>query len=1647
MGGSLTYSYSGFDAINNTSQYHVTLKIYRYCDQTSGGTADLDAFMMLGVYKQDITNPGADKDWFETDNLDLTSQQFITPPSANSICAFNTTVCVEEGIYEADISLPVTTGGYHLLVERCCRNGNIVNLSNPGSIGQTYYCFIPPDPVINSSPVFNDIPVPFICSGDSVTIVNNATDPDGDLLVYSFATPYIGNSSSGIAIPDPQLDNDPYAMPIATSLYNPGYSVTQPFGSGGYASIDTATGQTKYYIPNQGFYVVVIEIKEYRNGILIATIRRDLQLIAIPCPPNNSPVLSHSNGSGVTNIVITEGQTFCFPLIFTDPEGDSLYLTSSGNVFNSAFVNPPATLANASGLGIVVRSFCWSTECGQARNTPYQFTVNVLDNGCPPKQTSQVFSITVLPSPIPPAPAISIAANPAGPICTGTAVTFTAVPTFGGSSPQFQWHLNGVNVGTNSNTFSSSTLINGDIITCTLTSNSTCVSIFTANSNPIVMVVNPFIAPAVAISANPAGIICSGTNVTFTAVPVNPGATPIYQWQVNGVNVGINSNTYASTALKTGDVVSVSLLSNSNCPAAASNSITLSVTPTLTPSVTITANVSGNICPLAPVTFTATQVNGGSAPSYQWQINGVNVGSNSAVFTNASWNNGDVVQVILTSNFSCVTSPTANSNTINMSVTAPSVPSVSISQSPASPVCAGDNVIFTAVPVLGGATPSYQWKKNVVNVGSNSNVFASSTLSNGDNISVVMTSNSPCATTATANSNIIIVTVQPVVAAGVSIVSDPFPVCFGTAVNFTATPVNGGTTPFYQWQVNGVSMGTNSSTFVSGTLANGNSVRVQITSNERCVSPSSAFSNTIVAVISPLVTPSVIISAVPATPVCPGDNVVFTAVSTNGGVSPNYQWKVNGVNVGTNTAVFSTTALSNNDAVEVEMTSNISCPSPASVNSNRIVVSVNPALTPTVTIAANPSTPICDGTPVVFHSVSINGGASPNYQWLINGMPAGTNADSLTSSALQDLDSVTVVLTSNALCAQPAKDTSNIIGMTVFPNVTPAITITQNPAGPVCVGSNVVFTAVPLAGGTAPVYQWSVNGISTGTNQDTFTSNTLQTGDTVQVQLISNANCLLAPSASSNLLIMVVKPLLTPAVSITSTNDTICPAENVTFIALPINPGSSPVYEWTVNAISAGTNSDTFITTTLNNGDNIKVGMTTSELCYTTQIAFSNVKTITVNPNLTPEVSILPGTFDTICFGTPMTYTASINNGGDSPHFQWMINGVNTGPDSSVFESSTINNLDAISVILTSNATCVLPPSDTSNTVITLVEAILTPSISITANPPGIFCDGTMITYTASSMNEGFFPVYQWSVNHSTLPVSGDSFTTNQLQDGDTLDCILTSSILCPTVNPVVSNKLIIDRLPTLVADISGTEEICFGKDANLSISATGGNGGPYYYAWDNNLGSDTTYTLSPAVSTTYTVTVTDSCSTVQQAFFTIKVDPLPIPEFAVKPESATILNPFFDFINQSFNANRWLWNFGDTTFSNEQFPQHTYLNPGTYKVQLIATSAEGCIDSIYNTLYVEEVTTIYFPNSFTPNGDDINDFFAPVGHSIPPYEMTIYNRWGEKIFYTDTNLSPWRGEVQNSGAAAKDGVYVYRARFKGQLKKKDFEGSVTLIR
>jgi hypothetical protein len=137
----------------------------------------------------------------------------------------------------------------------------------------------------------------------------------------------------------------------------------------------------------------------------------------------------------------------------------------------------------------------------------------------------------------------------------------------------------------------------------------------------------------------------------------------------------------------------------------------------------------------------------------------------------------------------------------------------------------------------------------------------------------------------------------------ISIISSSNPVCAGTSVNFTATSVNGGLSPVYQWQVNGTNAGTNSPVFTY-IPASPDIVSCILTSSEICTMSNPDTSNTITMIVNPFLPVNVSVTA-SANPVCAGTLVTFTALPTNGGTTPAYQWQVNGINVGTNSPTYS----------------------------------------------------------------------------------------------------------------------------------------------------------------------------------------------------------------------------------------------------------------------------------------------------------------------------------------------------------------------------------------------------------------------------------------------------------------------------------------------------------------------------------------------------------------------------------------------------------------------------------------------------------------------------------------------------------------------------------------------------------------------
>ena len=565
-------------------------------------------------------------------------------------------------------------------------------------------------------------------------------------------------------------------------------------------------------------------------------------------------------------------------------------------------------------------------------------------------------------------------------------------------------------------------------------------------------------------TATACSVPCNGTlNATASS-----GTTPYsYLWS-NG------ASTASQTAVCAGSY-SLTITDSRGCTASAQTSVSSSGSSAVTPAISIAAS-SNTICSGTAVTFTATPVNGGSSPSYQWKINGQNAGSNSATFSSITLNQGDVVNCVLTSSELCVTSSTATSNSISLTVNPVATPAITIS-TPTISVCTGSSVTFNATAINGGTSAVYQWTINGQNAGTNSNTFTTTTLTNGDVVACILTSNAVCAQPTSVTSSSLTITVSDPVVPSVVLSVPPGDLCSGQPVTVTATAVNGGNIPSFQWTVNGLNSGPNAASISISNPVNGDQIGCTLTSNAACAVPAVVTATPLLLTITPTVTPVISISTA-NTAVCSGSPVLFTATTGNGGSNPLFNWQVNGNNVGSGSDTLNY-SFTGNASVRCVLSSDAVCASTGSVNSNVLNMTTVPAVTPTISINT-PTPSVCSGAAISFTASGLFGGLAPIYEWQVNGVSVLTGSTQFTLSNPTDGDEVSCIFTSSANCPQPATVTAQAITVQVKPTP-PSPTISSN--SPLCAGESLQL-AIPAVAGAE--YNWS------GPNG--FTANTANAG-------------------------------------------------------------------------------------------------------------------------------------------------------------------------------------------------------------------------------------------------------------------------------------------------------------------------------------------------------------------------------------------------------------------------------------------------------------------------------------------------------------------------------------------------------------------------
>lgn len=178
-----------------------------------------------------------------------------------------------------------------------------------------------------------------------------------------------------------------------------------------------------------------------------------------------------------------------------------------------------------------------------------------------------------------------------------------------------------------------------------------------------------------------------------------------------------------------------------------------------------------------------------------------------------------------------------------------------------------------------------------------------------------------------------------------------------------------------------------------------------------------------------------------------------------------------------------------------------------------------------------------------------------------------------------------------------------------------------------------------------------------------------------------------------------------------------------------------------------------------------------------------------------------------------------------------------------------------------------------------------------------------------------------------------------------------------------------------------------------------------------------------------------------------------PDADFTFSPNPVLNPNETVQFFNQSTPLNAiFEWSFGDGEESNLDDPTHVFGFPDNYEVFLVAKSnMNNCVDTAFAIVPVSSSGAPEYPNAFRPVGGQNNEFKgASLFSAYIEYNLSVWDRWGQKIFETSDANEGWNGRKNNSGSLLPQGVYVYKVNFSvdvaGQIQNQQANGTVLLL-
>ena len=348
MGGQISATYLSSDTLG--SHYFVELDVYR---DTLG--IQMSLLQSVEIYELDITNG----------SYNLVSTNSISLGASGAVATMSSVYGVE--IYHFADSITFPSNGYFMIKwSDCCRNDAIINMSSPSTEGMDFLTYVNVDSANpNSSPTYLAPPVIYLPTNNFWQYNPLPFDLDGDSLVWNLSSPL---SNNGVVAGYQSLSD--------TVLYS---------NISGIFSMDAITGEITWDPKMVGNFVASFAIEEYRNGVLVGAMSRDMQFVVVPDSTNAVPDVSFmqsppANNLGYPYVKIMPGQNYDITLLASDADVNDVV---SMDVYGEPFeiLNPASFNVSTTGNGNEIEGvFSWTPDISQVRSNPYVVVFRTTDH-------------------------------------------------------------------------------------------------------------------------------------------------------------------------------------------------------------------------------------------------------------------------------------------------------------------------------------------------------------------------------------------------------------------------------------------------------------------------------------------------------------------------------------------------------------------------------------------------------------------------------------------------------------------------------------------------------------------------------------------------------------------------------------------------------------------------------------------------------------------------------------------------------------------------------------------------------------------------------------------------------------------------------------------------------------------------------------------------------------------------------------------------------------------------------------------------------------------------------------------------------------------------------------------------------------------